>query len=81
MSKAEQYYFEPLSLGSTGAIVLMIQKTFNSIGYELESNGIFDKKMDEVVRNFQEERAILPLDGVVGVETMLELDRLFILPH
>ena len=81
MSKAEKYDFEPLRLGSTGAIVLMVQKTFNSIGYELENNGIFDKHMDEVVRNFQEEREILPLDGVVGVETMLELDRLFSLPH
>ncbi len=81
MSKAEKYDFEPLSLGSTGVIVLMVQKTFNSIGYELESNGVFDEHMDEVVRKFQEQRKILPLDGVVDVETMLELDRLFSLPH
>ena len=81
MSKAEKYDFEPLSLGSTGAIVLMVQKTFNLIGYELENNGVFDKHMDEVVRDFQEQRKILPLDGVLGVETMLELDRLFSMPH
>jgi N-acetyl-anhydromuramyl-L-alanine amidase AmpD len=77
MSKHESYDFEALSLGSTGSIVLMVQKTFNSIGYELESNGVFDKHMDEVVRDFQSQREILFLDGVVGVETMLELDRLF----
>ena len=81
MSRAEQYDFEPLSLGSTGSIVLMVQKTFNAIGYELESNGIFDEQMDEVVRDFQEQRDILALDGVVGVETILELDRLFGLNH
>ena len=81
MSRAEQYDFEPLRLGSTGSIVLMVQKTFNAIGYELESNGIFDEQMDEVVRDFQEQREILALDGVVGVETILELDRLFGLNH
>jgi len=81
MSKVEKYDFEPLSLGSAGAIVLMVQKTLNSIGYELESNGIFDERMDEVVRDFQKQREILLLDGVVGVQTILELDRLFILPH
>jgi len=81
MSKVEKYDFEPLSLGSAGAIVLMVQKTLNSIGYELESNGIFDERMDKVVRDFQKQREILLLDGVVGVQTMLELDRLFILPH
>jgi N-acetyl-anhydromuramyl-L-alanine amidase AmpD len=58
-------------------MVLMVQKTLNSIGYELESNGVFDDKMDEIVRDFQEQRDILILDGVVGVETMIELDRLF----
>lgn len=77
MSEHENYDFEALSLGSTGSIVLMVQKTFKSIGYELESNGVFDKHMDEVVRDFQGQREILALDGVVGVETMLELDRLF----
>ena len=81
MNKAGNYDFEPLSLGSTGAIVLMVQKTFNSIGYELESNGVFDKHMANVVRDFQEERKISDSDGVVGVETMIELDRLFTLPH
>jgi len=81
MNKAENYDFEPLSLGSTGAIVLMVQKTFNSIGYELESNGVFDKHMVDVVRDFQEQREISDSDGVVGVETMIELDRLFTLPH
>jgi len=78
MSQAEDYYFEPLSIGSIGAIVLMVQKTLNSIGYELESNGVFDEEMDAVVRNFQEEH-LLPLDGRVGVETIEELDRLFAL--
>jgi len=77
MSKHENYDFEALSLGSTGSMVLMVQKTFNSIGYELKDNGVFDESMDAVVRDFQEQREILVLDGVVGVETMLELDRLF----
>jgi len=77
MNKTEEYDFEPLHLGSTGSLVLMVQKTFNSIGYELEPNGVFDDSMIEVVRDFQEQREILELDGVVGVETILELDRLF----
>jgi len=77
MSKHENYDFEALSLGSTGCMVLMVQKTLNSIGYELENNGVFDDKMDEIIRDFQEQRDILVLDGVVGVETMIELDRLF----
>jgi len=81
MYRVEEYDFEPLRLGSTGSIVLMIQKTFNAIGYELENSGVFDAEMDEVVRDFQEQREILALDGVVGIETILELDRLFGLNH
>ncbi len=77
MSREEEYEFEPLRLGSSGAIVLMIQKTLNSIGYEVESNGIFDKKMDNVVRSFQKDSKKLPLDGVIGVDTMEEIDRIF----
>ncbi|RUM71437.1 MAG: hypothetical protein DSZ07_00480 [Sulfurovum sp.] len=81
MNKAENYDFEPLSEGSTGAIVLMVQKTLNSIGYELENNGVFDKYMADIIRKFQEEKKISDSDGVVGIETMIELDRLFALSH
>ena len=81
MNKVENYDFEPLSEGSTGAIVLMVQKTLNSIGYELENNGVFDKHMADVVRDFQEAKKISNIDGVVGIETMIELDRLFALSH
>ena len=73
----EKYDFEALSLGATGSMVLMVQKTLKSIGYDLQDNGVFDEEMEAIIKDFQEQRDGLLLDGVVGVETMIELDQIF----
>lgn len=78
MSKENEYNFEPLNIGSSGAIVLMVQKTLNSIGYQLDNNGVFDRKMEDIIKNFQKERNFLPIDGIIGIDTMEEIDRIFI---
>jgi N-acetyl-anhydromuramyl-L-alanine amidase AmpD len=76
MSNTENYDFEALSVGSEGGLVLMVQRTLCSIGYELDSNGVFDEHMQEIVKEFQEEQALPVPNGEVGVETILELERL-----
>ncbi len=80
MSKTEEYDFEPLSIGSTGAIVLMVQKTLKSLGYELDTNGVFDESTDNVLRSFQENLGIVP-NGILDAITMMKLDEMFLLPH
>jgi len=79
MSKytAEEMVFQPLQLGDEGSMVLIVQKTLNSIGYEVVANGIFDTIMDAKVRKFQTERDLV-VDGIVGARMMVEIDNIFL---
>ncbi len=66
--------FQALSRGETGTMVYIAQKILNTIGYELKEDGIFSNQMEKVVKAFQSTRDTLVIDGIVGYETMKEMD-------
>ena len=75
MNKQEtNLYFQALSLGESGTMVYIAQKILNSIGYEVKEDGIFSFHMEKAVKSFQETIDTLVVDGVVGYETMKEMD-------
>jgi len=74
MHKDEQVYFQALSMGERGTMVYIVQKILNSIGYELEEDGFFSIEMERAVKSFQSNVKSLAVDGVVGYETMKEMD-------
>ena len=74
MSKGNEIYFQALSMGESGTMVYIVQKILNTIGYELKEDGIFSMQMENIVRSFQETKDTLIVDGVVGYETMKEMD-------
>jgi len=70
----EKVDFQSLSIGQGGTMVYIVQKIFNKIGYELKEDGIFSEKMFQVVKIFQASRNNLVVDGIVGYQTMKEID-------
>ena len=74
MSKQENVYFQELSMGESGTMVYIVQKILNTIGYELKEDGIFSLHMEKAVKAFQATIDSLVIDGVVGYETMKEMD-------
>lgn len=74
MNKDEKVYFQALSMGESGTMVYIVQKILNSIGYELKEDGIFSIQMEDAVKSFQSTIKSLAVDGVVGYETMKEMD-------
>ena len=72
--KQEKVNFQSLSIGQGGTMVYIVQKIFNKIGYELKEDGIFSEKMLQVVKEFQASRDNLVVDGIVGYQTMKEID-------
>jgi peptidoglycan hydrolase-like protein with peptidoglycan-binding domain len=74
MDKNKQVDFQPLSVGEQGTMIYIVQKLLNQLGYELEEDGVFSQEMEGVVKKFQETKETLKVDGVVGYETMKELD-------
>lgn len=74
MSKEENVYFQDLSMGESGTMVYIAQKILNTIGYELKEDGVFSNQMEKIVRDFQATKSILLVDGIVGYETMKEMD-------
>jgi len=66
--------FQALSVGQSGTMVYIVQKIFNSIGYELKEDGIFSASMEKLVKEFQATRDNLVVDGIVGYLTMKEMD-------
>ena len=67
-------YFQPLSMGETGTMVYIVQKILNTIGYKVQEDGIFSLHMEKVVKSFQSTSDNLVVDGVVGYETMKQMD-------
>jgi N-acetyl-anhydromuramyl-L-alanine amidase AmpD len=75
MNKAEMnLHFQALSRGESGTMVYIAQKILNTIGYELKEDGIFSLHMEKVVKTFQGTRKSLIIDGIVGYQTMREMD-------
>jgi len=74
MAKESSVYFEALSKGERGTMIYIVQKMLNSIGYELEEDGVFSSDMEEVIKQFQAKNKNLVVDGIVGYETMKALD-------
>ncbi|CAA6805592.1 MAG: Unknown protein [uncultured Sulfurovum sp.] len=67
-------YFQPLSMGESGTMVYIVQKILNTIGYEVKEDGVFSLHMEKVVKSFQSTVDTLVIDGVVGYETMKQMD-------
>jgi len=70
----EMQDFQDLSIGQSGTMVYIVQKIFNTIGYELKEDGIFSETMERLVREFQSTRDNLVVDGIVGYQTLKEMD-------
>lgn len=70
----ESISFQALSMGESGTMVYIVQKILNRIGYELKEDGIFSLHMEKAVKAFQSTIETLLIDGVVGYETMKEMD-------
>ncbi|CAA6802711.1 MAG: Unknown protein [uncultured Sulfurovum sp.] len=66
--------FQALSIGKCGTMVYVTQKILNTMHYDLKEDGIFSSQMEEAVKSFQDSRTTLVVDGVVGYETMKEMD-------
>jgi len=66
--------FQALSMGESGTMVYIAQKILNTIGYELKEDGIFSLHMEKAVKSFQSTIDRLVVDGVIGYETMKEMD-------
>ena len=60
--------YRQVGFGSTGSAVSKLQTILNQHGYGLAVDGIFGKKTQAAVRDYQK-RYNLKLDGIVGPET------------
>jgi len=74
MNKEENVYFQALSMGERGTMVYIAQKILNSIGYEVNEDGVFSPQMEKSVRLFQSSVDSLVVNGVVDYSTMREMD-------
>jgi len=74
MQKKESTYFQALSMGESGTMVYIVQKILNTIGYKVKEDGNFSIEMESAVKAFQSTVESLKIDGVVGYETMKEMD-------
>jgi len=74
MNKEENIYFQALSMGESGTMVYIAQKILNTIGYEVKEDGNFTIQMENAVKSFQSSVESLAIDGIVGYETMKEMD-------
>ena len=60
--------YRQVGYGSTGSAVTKLQNVLNAHGYDLAEDGIFGKKTQAAVRDYQEKYG-LKLDGIAGKET------------
>ena len=74
MNNEKNIYFQTLSMGESGTMVYITQKILNTIGYEVKEDGKFSIQMEKAVKSFQSTIESLAIDGVVGYETMKEMD-------
>lgn len=62
------YSLPTLRLGSKGDKVRYLQEILNYYGYNVTVDGIFGKKTEAAVKQFQKSRK-LNVDGIVGLKT------------
>jgi hypothetical protein len=55
-----------LKKGSKGNLVLTMQKLLKSCGFNISCDGIFGSGTEKIVKLFQEDALIKPIDGIVG---------------
>ncbi|EAW35265.1 C39 family peptidase [Lyngbya sp. PCC 8106] len=55
-----------------GSDVIQVQTALKKLGYLVDQNGVFDKKTDDAIKQFQQEKN-LTVDGVVGPATWAKL--------
>lgn len=58
-----------LGKGMAGDNILDLQKTLNSLGANLETDGIFGPKTEEALKKFQKSYGLEQVDGIVGPKT------------
>lgn len=63
-----------MKLGDSGKTVILLQESLKRHGFKIESDGIFGKKTEEAVREFQSNNGLIP-DGIVGPHTLDALDK------
>lgn len=67
-----------LRRGAKGTEVAYLQSILMDLGYDLEpfgADGDFGRKTEEAVRQFQRDRGLVPVDGVVGIMTWNALEQ------
>lgn len=69
---APAYPGTPISLGSFGAVVRLVQQRLKDRAWILTVDGVFGPKTRQIVVAFQRQRRLLP-DGVVGPKTWAAL--------
>ena len=75
MKKVESsVIFQELFMGKRGTMVYIAQKILNTLGYELNEDGVFSMKMEKAVKEFQTSNETLIVDGIIGYLTMKEMD-------
>ena len=62
-----------LRMGNRGPQVVALQDTLNGAGYSLDSDGIYGKKTESAVKDYQKKNGLV-VDGIVGKETWGSLD-------
>ena len=60
--------YSTVKYGSQGEDVIALQMALNSAGYDLDTDGIFGKKTQQAVRDYQASQG-LTVDGIVGKNT------------
>lgn len=58
-----------VAYGSQGSTVKKLQNELNKRGYQLDEDGIFGKKTQSAVRDYQKKYGLTMIDGIAGDET------------
>lgn len=62
-----------ISIGDTGELVIHVQQTLNENGFSLMVDGVFGRRTERAVKEFQASRGLVA-DGIVGPNTLAALN-------